>query len=297
MSTIASPRDRSVTPLRRLPSAGNTPTSSSRPSLDGGAPAASPASTANPGQAAAPKRSNRAALREYYNISAAESTEAAAASTQIARIEVPDSEVPASDLDVADFDASAYVDKVMATCGLEDLLRLYTQVVGEVRALDAEKKALVYDNYSKLIAATETIRKMRANMDPLNPMASTLDPAIAQIYSEAASIRDLARQTVPPPDSDAGKQRADRARRQRTAELAKEVVATLPRLRELAKRGSLVEARRQWELPRRLLASWKERGVGGDDVANLMEEGDAIVRATREPTREPATERTSTNSR
>lgn len=49
----------------------------------------------------------------------------------------------------------------MGNSGLEDLLRLYTQVVGEVRALDAEKKALVYDNYSKLIAATETIRKVR----------------------------------------------------------------------------------------------------------------------------------------
>lgn len=31
----------------------------------------------------------------------------------------------------------------------------------EIRALDGERKALVYDNYSKLIAATETIRKVR----------------------------------------------------------------------------------------------------------------------------------------
>lgn len=30
----------------------------------------------------------------------------------------------------------------------------------EIRALDGEKKALVYDNYSKLIAAVETIRKV-----------------------------------------------------------------------------------------------------------------------------------------
>lgn len=68
--------------------------------------------------------------------------------------------MPSSDLDAPDFNADEYVARVVSNSGLEDLLRLYTQVVGEVRALDAEKKALVYDNYSKLITATETIRKV-----------------------------------------------------------------------------------------------------------------------------------------
>lgn len=68
--------------------------------------------------------------------------------------------MPSSELDDPNFNAEEYVTKVMADSGLEELLKLYTQVVGEVRALDAEKKALVYDNYSKLIAATETIRKV-----------------------------------------------------------------------------------------------------------------------------------------
>lgn len=30
----------------------------------------------------------------------------------------------------------------------------------EIKGLDGERKALVYDNYSKLIAATDTIRKV-----------------------------------------------------------------------------------------------------------------------------------------
>ncbi len=175
MSTIASPRDSSAAPgLRRLPSASGTPTSSGRPSLEAARSAVtSPVNNANPTAAAgtasatsttagaataAAKRSNRAALREYYNLRAAA---AAAAATTTPRIEIPDSEVPASDLDAADFNADEYVARVVAESGLEDLLRLYAQVVGEVRALDAEKKALVYDNYSKLITATETIRKVR----------------------------------------------------------------------------------------------------------------------------------------
>ena len=31
----------------------------------------------------------------------------------------------------------------------------------DIKGLDGERKALVYDNYSKLIAATETIGKVR----------------------------------------------------------------------------------------------------------------------------------------
>lgn len=138
MSTIASPREPS-TPLRRVPS---STASSARTSLDAIRSPVNPP----PGPA---KRANRAALREYYNLKAS-----------APRIELPDSEVPSSDIDAQDFKADEYIAKVVAESSLEDLLRLYTRVVGEVRALDAEKKALVYDNYSKLISATETIRKV-----------------------------------------------------------------------------------------------------------------------------------------
>lgn len=38
----------------------------------------------------------------------------------------------------------------------------------EIKGLDGERKALVYDNYSKLISATDTIRKVRGrNFHPL----------------------------------------------------------------------------------------------------------------------------------
>lgn len=148
MSTIASPREPS-TPLRRVPS---STTSSARPSLDAlRSSVTSPVNSNAPHQPPVNKRANRAALREYYNLRAAGTP----------RIDVPDSEVPASEIDAPEFKTDEYVAKVVAESGLEDLLRLYTRVVGEVRALDAEKKALVYDNYSKLIAATETIRKVR----------------------------------------------------------------------------------------------------------------------------------------
>ncbi|KAM3513612.1 hypothetical protein MY11210_002718 [Beauveria gryllotalpidicola] len=286
MSTIASPRDPSAPP-RRVPSTVITPTSSTRPSLDAARSSVTSPVNSGPGSGPLPvaKRANRAALREYYNLRNVAAAAAAAAAAAPSPppppprigVELPDSEVPVSDLDIPGFTTDEYVTKVVAENSLEDLLRLYTRVVGEVRALDAEKKALVYDNYSKLIAATETIRKMRSNMDPLNPMASTLNPAIAQIYSQAAEIRETLRASIPAPDSDQGKQRAAAQRRKRTRELAVQVLATPSRLRRLVAEGKLAEARKQWERPRRLLQTWHDKGFGGGEVQACIDEGDAAV--------------------
>lgn len=117
-------------------------------------------------------------------------------------------------------------------------------------------------------------------MDPLNPMASTLDPAIAQIYSQASSIRETLRESIPPPDSKEGRKREAEQRRRRTKELAVEVLRAPERLRALVDDGQLDEARKHWEMPRRLLLSWKEKGLGGEEVPACLEEGDAALRPT-----------------
>lgn len=168
MSTIASPRDPHST-FRRTPSsqAIETPTSSTRPSLDIPRSATSSPNPSAPASANAPnKRNNRAALREYYNL---KKTPAAATPPLLEvtdtdsvadAADFPHSDVPTSEIDADGFDADAYVKSKLKDSSLEELLKTYTRVLGEIRALDAEKKALVYDNYSKLITATETIRKV-----------------------------------------------------------------------------------------------------------------------------------------
>ncbi|KXH27264.1 hypothetical protein CNYM01_11789 [Colletotrichum nymphaeae SA-01] len=304
MSTIASPREPPAL-TRRVSAQPHTPTSSTRPSLD---TPRSLTSSPNPGSSAtfgngtgpggaapAPsKRANRAALREYYNLKKAAAaggngTPPSLEITEDHERHAEHSEVPPSELDSPSFDAEAYVRKALAENTLDDLLRVYTRVLGEIRALDAEKKALVYDNYSKLISATETIRKlkgtlgdvskqMRANMDPLNPMASTLDPAIAGIYAQASSIREALRKTVAPPAPKEREDEAAAAMRRRTRGLAREVLGTPEKLRRLVREGKVEEAKRVWEMPRRLLEVWKEKGVGGKDVAECLEEGDAALR-------------------
>ncbi|KAI4132581.1 MAG: hypothetical protein LQ341_006257, partial [Variospora aurantia] len=141
MTTIASPRQ-STTSI--------SPDRSRRSSLD----------TLTRAQATSPARlprRNKTALRDYYNLKA---TVPADASNGQQRVE-PDSlpEVRQSELDAPGFDAEAYVAEVLGRESLQGLLKIESGLINETRGLDGEKKALVYDNYSKLITATDTIRK------------------------------------------------------------------------------------------------------------------------------------------
>ncbi len=213
MSTIASPRDPG-TPLlaRRIPSSQGLPT---RPSLDipmlppPRSPSPSGMSATNPNSR--PSRSSRAALREYYKLPKPSATGAVAAggpTSPLPEVEVTDplgiqqwqvqnphhqhhqhnhgqSEVPAGELDAPGFSAEAYVARALAESSLEELLRTYARVVGEARALDAEKKALVYDNYSKLISATETIRKVSALLPRFISPAHPVHPVPVLVSSSS----------------------------------------------------------------------------------------------------------------
>lgn len=118
-------------------------------------------------------------------------------------------------------------------------------------------------------------------MDPLNPMASTLDPAIAQIYSQASAIRETMRQSAPKPQ-EIEKTGAQQARKRRMQELVSEVLEAPDRIRALVQEGKFEEAEEAWRLPRKLLLKWKDRGLGGGDTATCLAEGEAALKV--EPT-------------
>lgn len=148
MSTIASPRP-SIASL-------TTESSSHRQSFD--APLQSPRLFEFPSSTGSQRR-NRTALRDYYRLAKNPTTSASEASTPLQDDELVGA-VPESELDAEAFDAEGYVKGILAKEGLEDLLRIERVLINEIKALDGERKALVYDNYSKLITATDTIRKV-----------------------------------------------------------------------------------------------------------------------------------------
>lgn len=281
MSTIAPSRDSSLQG-RRIPSLA-TPTSSARPSFDslnGRSASASPNRGSQPSL-----RRNRTALREYYNLKKEENQKLEGAQEKLQghlHNDISVSEVRPSQMDKKDFDGEAYAKHVLETQSLGQLLKTYNGILTDIRALDAEKKALVYDNYSKLITATETIRKMRSNMDPLNPMASTLDPAIASIYERAAQIKSELRSSMTPAQRAKAELSAlDReklARKLKSKALVNQILDTPQRLRILVAEGKVDEAKVEWKGPEEILMRWKEEGRGGVDVQDCIDDGEAALR-------------------
>jgi len=164
-----------------------------------------------------------------------------------------------SELDKPDFDAESYVLSLLAREGLESVLKVEAGLVGEVRGLDGEKKALVYDNYSKLIAATETIRSMREKMDPMTPTTSTLKPAIGHIAETAATLSGELRKQH---GASGGLERQEVKSKQEQQKSVRWVLDAPERLRRTIADGHKSEADADWEEVSKLLNKWQNvKGV------------------------------------
>ncbi|KAK2803215.1 hypothetical protein FQN50_007082 [Emmonsiellopsis sp. PD_5] len=270
MSTISSPRP-SITSARTP-----TPTGSRRPSVDNSLQASNASTpttrTASPSLA---QRRNRAALRDYYNLRPTR-TESSQSTNSRSRPAISPSTSPYdattaqlaslssthAELDNPDFDPSAYISHLLSTSSLSTILKAENSLISDIRTLDGERKALVYDNYSKLIKAVETIGKMRASIEERGQpmvMTKTLAPAVGFVAETAAAlIREQE-----------GKVREDKreASKEEEADVEKEtvrwVLGTPTRLRGLLDSGNREDAEKDWTEVEGLLGKWG--GVKGVD--------------------------------
>ncbi len=67
------------------------------------------------------------------------------------------------DMDGSAFDAETYSQRLIKEASLSQLMAHESEVVRQIGALDSDMQTLVYENYNKFIAATDTIRKMRVD--------------------------------------------------------------------------------------------------------------------------------------
>lgn len=290
MSTLSSPRSSIVSSRGQSPAA-----SSHRPSLDtlntntgAGLSASSTPSTARAASPSLqPPRRNRAALRDYYNLkpSAAENNGTSRRSRSVPRhtdagdISSPTVVVTGTELDSPDFDAQKYVEQLLANSSLSTVLKAENSLVGDVRTLDSERKALVYDNYSKLIRAVETIGKMRRSMDdqgaPLK-MTKTLGPAIGFVAETAGGLiqegEEQRRQLKE------NKSTGPQNNRKAEKETVKWVLGAPARLEGLLADGKKEEADKDWAEVKNLLDKWE--GVKG--VAEVKEACETVMKEDSE---------------
>lgn len=151
----------------------------------------------------------------------------------------------------------------------------------EIRNLDSDRKSLVYDNYSKLLSATSTIRRMRGNMDPLAPTTHTLGPAMAHIAETAASLASSMQALPARPQGlgidihveDEDKSKAEAATKQNQKDTVRWVLDTPRRLQEMIDQEQDEEAEKEWEDISKILDKWD--GVSG--VQELRQKCEAIM--------------------
>lgn len=240
MSTISSPR----------PSLGVRIPSSARSSLsiERGTPINS--------------RRNRAALRDYYKIKTNIADEGTHNPNQAIQ-DQGDALVEASELDAPDFDAVDYVHTALSRSSLAEVLQAEAGLVSAIRGLDGERKALVYDNYSRLIAATDTIARMRTDIGPLAPeVAGRIGPAVEDILASAGGLARTLDEKSGLMESEFAIPAEDSERRKENERITVRWVLSAPRrLASMIDAGEREEAVSDWKDIETLLELWKE--VGG----------------------------------
>eukprot|EP00897_Mesotaenium_endlicherianum_P000367 jgi/Mesen1/10330/ME000797S09803 len=68
------------------------------------------------------------------------------------------------DVNTKGFDAEGHVTKLIEKSKMEELLQQHVAWAAEIKNLDSDMQMLVYENYSKFISATDTIRRMKQNV-------------------------------------------------------------------------------------------------------------------------------------
>jgi vacuolar protein sorting-associated protein 51 len=288
MATISTQRTQSPAPQRvQSPpitqSPAGTPSSSVRPSLDIPQVDGRPTS---PAPANASQRRNRVALRDYYNLKSKNSplpnlsrtasitstTSNGTTSTLTALDDGAISSTFRSQLDEENFDADVYIEDLLKTSNLRTILKAEGSLVSEIKNLDGERKALVYDNYSKLITATQTIGTMRKSMDEAGEGSlrsiSMLGPAVDGVANSAA---ELSRGSGSHDTALAREQKDSRQQERSKRETVKWVLGTPARLQRSVDRGQREGAEADWKEIQLLLEAWG--GVKGSAELKAACEG------------------------
>ena len=91
-------------------------------------------------------------------------------------------------IDTIHFDPDEYVRELLEKSPLETLVAKDTDMTHEIRTLDSDMQMLVYENYSKFISATETIKRMKSNMDSMENDMELLKSKMKSITITSSSL-------------------------------------------------------------------------------------------------------------
>ena len=93
-----------------------------------------------------------------------------------------------TNIDSAHFDVERYTHNLLASESLTALQKRDASLNNEIAALDGEMKSLVYDNYSKFISATDTIKKMKSNVESRQEEMKSLEKCMMLLTDRTEKI-------------------------------------------------------------------------------------------------------------
>lgn len=93
-------------------------------------------------------------------------------------------------MDSAAYSAERYVSQTLKSSSLAELMDQHRKMAKEIKNLDSDMQQLVYENYNKFIAATDTIRSMKSNIDGMGNEMEKLKTVMDGV-SEKSNVVNL----------------------------------------------------------------------------------------------------------
>lgn len=124
----------------------------------------------------------RHALREFYKLQAQAPGESSPSASPVD--DELESVHPESDIDKEGITVEDYITKLVRHNDLQRILEAENGLVSEIRGLESEKKALIYNNYSKLILAANTLNTIQQDDNVSNEK-------IDQLHGSLKAVADL----------------------------------------------------------------------------------------------------------
>ncbi|KAG0240166.1 Vacuolar protein sorting-associated protein 51 [Actinomortierella wolfii] len=137
----------------------------------------------------ATRRRAKSFLRNYYGLQQTEaSPQSGNKDTEVGQKDSATTKSDPYDIDGPSFEVDKYMHKMFVEKQLPGLIQADNDLVADIRQLDGDMKTLVYENYSKFLSATDTINKMKSNVDNLESEMTRLTQNIGKIAASSSTI-------------------------------------------------------------------------------------------------------------
>lgn len=141
--------------------------------------------SAKPGKELSSARRRRA-LREFYKLQT-EAPQQKSPASESSEEDDLEKIHPESAIDKEET-VEQYITKLVRTNDLKKILETENGLMNEIRSLESEKKALIYNNYSKLILAINTLDSVEQDSTVSEKTVQTLTESMKKIYELSGKL-------------------------------------------------------------------------------------------------------------